>query len=360
MKRILFYIDSLRVGGAQRVMSNLICYFAECGYEVLLVNDYIDLSSDIFSYSVPSSVKRLYLRNNLEGNKYIKNIERIIRLRNIVKTHNPDVMLSFLEKPNKRLILSTLGLKNKKIVSVRNDPFKEYGKSIIRKAIANIMYSFADGIVFQTEEAQDFFINKIKRKSKIIMNPVSNLFFERTWLGLDKSIITCGRLVKQKNHRLLINAFAQIADQFSDYKLIIYGEGPLRDELQKISNELGLHDRIILAGNCEGIPEILQKAELFVLTSDYEGLPNALMEALAVGVPCISTDCPCGGPKMLIQSGINGLLTKCGDEKMLAEKMRFILSNKEQAKQLGDSARELSKKYSPRIIYKTWEEYIFK
>ena len=359
MRKILFYIDSLRAGGAQRVMSNLVRYFAETGYDVILVNDYIDSEPDLIRYDVPTSVKRLALRHELAGNKYIKNVERILNLRRIAKAEKPDVMLSFLGKPNKRLLLATVGLQSKKIVSVRNDPLKEYGKSIFNKIIANTLFSFADGVVFQTEDAMKYFNKSIREKSTIILNPVSQSFFDTEWIGQSKTIITCGRLEKQKNHRLLINAFAQIAEQYSDYDLIIYGEGPLRAELEDLCSELGLQNRVYLPGNTDKIPMLIQQSSVFVLSSDFEGMPNALMEALAEGAPCISTDCPCGGPKVLIQDGINGLLTDCGNDSMLAEKIRFLLGNTEQAKKLGDAARELSNEFLPEIIYRKWEDYLF-
>lgn len=130
MKKILFYIDMMYRGGAQRVMANLIEYFTEQGYETVLVNDFVQ-NSDKAQYHLPAGLKRVYLRQNLGGNKIVKNIERITRLRKVIKEEQPDMVLSFLGRPNKRMLLSTVGMRVKKVVSVRNDPYREYGKGFL-------------------------------------------------------------------------------------------------------------------------------------------------------------------------------------------------------------------------------------
>ena len=358
MKKILFYIDSLRAGGAQRVMSNLVSFFSERGYNVDLVNDYVDGTPHLVRYSVPDSVNRLFLRDNIEGNKYVKNIQRIIKLREIIKKEKPDVVLSFLEKPNKRMLFASIGLKTKKVVSVRNDPNKEYGTRKSDKAIVNALFRFADGVVFQTNEAKQYFHTSIQKKSSIIVNPIAKIFFDTNWIGDKKQIVSFGRLEKQKNHRLLIYSFSKIAKDFCDYNLIIYGEGPLRQDLEHYIMELGLSDRVFLPGNTSNVAEILSHSSLFVLSSDYEGMPNALMEAMAVGVPCVSTDCPCGGPKELLNN-IPQLLAPCSDSDVLSDRMRSVLKSAEDSKNNSIRVKSIASKFYPDLVYNQWEQFLF-
>lgn len=354
MKKILFYIDSLRRGGAQRVMSNLVTFFCESGYETVLVNDFA-LQNDMH-YDVPSEAKRIYLRPDNSGNALIKNIVRVTKLRKVIKEEKPDIVLSFMGRPNKRMLMATIGLDLKTIVSVRNDPNKEYGASKIKKYTAHQIFKLADGVVFQTEDAAEYFPEKIKNKSAIIFNPVGETFYTAVRSALPCDIVTTGRLEPQKNHKMLIDAFSRIADKCRD-DLYIYGEGPLRQELEELCVRLGVSDRVHLPGNTSDVKGVLEKANIYVLSSDYEGMPNALMEAMAVGVPAISTDCPCGGPKMLIKPGEEGLLVPCNDADALAKAMLALEQDDDKREEMGCRAAARAKDFLPSIIYKQWEEF---
>ena len=342
--------------GAQRVMANLITYFSQKGYEVVLVNDFIR-DEKLPHYEVPASVKRKYLRKSIEGNPVLKNIKRIFTLRKIIKQEKPDIVLSFLGRPNVRLLLSTIGIKCNKVVSVRNDPNREYGKGRLKKGITNRLFARAEGVVFQTEDAAKYFSKKVQEKSRIILNPVSgNMYvdeedFER------RDIITLGRLEPQKNHKLLIDAFYKIKDKYPDENLYIYGEGPLREETENYICELGLQNRVFLPGNIANVKEALSKAKVFVLSSDYEGLPNALMEAMATATPSVSTDCPCGGPKMLIQNNEQGLLVAIKDVEMMAASIEKMLTDENYRTKAGLEARKRAEEFRDETVYKQWEDY---
>lgn len=166
-------------------------------------------------------------------------------------------------------------------------------------------------------------------------------------------IITCGRLEAQKNHKLLIDAFAEAIKEHPYARLKIYGEGSLRDVLQEQIDKLGLQDKAFLMGATNDVAKALQTADLFVLSSDYEGMPNALMEAMAAGVPCISTDCPCGGPRSLIDNYNNGVLIKINNKKMLSKELKSILEKDNAV--MGRNAHLKSKQFSPIEINGTWE-----
>lgn len=357
LSKIVLYIDTMCYGGAQRVMANLTEYFIKRGIDVVLVNDF-KLPTETKQYIVNEKVKRYYLRDSLYGNLVIKNFERMYALRRIIKNEMPDIVLSFLGRPNKRMLLSTIGLKTKKIVSVRNDPYREYGSTKTKKMIAGLLFLLADGYVFQTTDAMEYFNKSVMRKATIILNPVADSFFEVERKKEIHDIITVGRLSKQKNQRMLIDAYAQLVNTFPDEKLIIYGRGELQQELDSRICELNLKGKVVLAGESSNIPEVLSSAKLFVLSSDYEGMPNALMEALTVGVPCIAADCPCGGPRELIENNVNGLIFPCGDVESLVIAMKKVLQSSEYADSLSKKAQESAQKYKEGIVCTNWLEYL--
>ena len=359
MEKIICYIDMLRRGGAQRVMSNLVTHFVEENKEVILVNDFIRDES-LPHYDVPDTVKRLYLRKKRKGLPILKNLIRVVRLRKIIKKEKPDVVLSFLGGPNITTLLASLGLKAKVAVSVRNDPRKEYGEGKINKWFVRLLFRRADGCIFQTEDAAKYFDCNIVKKSAIIYNPVAEQFFKTKWCETPKDIVTFGRFEQQKNHKLLIAAYSMLPDHLKKDRLIIYGEGPLKSEINQFIEQGGLKEKVLTPGNVSDVDKKLSHAKLFVLSSNYEGLPNALMEAMAVGVPCISTDCPCGGPRSLIENSLQGILVPCENATALKEAMVKLLTNPELMKSISCYERERSQVFKPNMIYKQWDEYLNK
>lgn len=356
LKKIVMYIDTLAHGGAQRVMVNLAEYFNAIGVEVILINDFA-LESSQAQYQVSPEIKRYYLRKSVSGNLILKNLERIIRLRKVIKNEKSDCVLSFLGRPNKRMLIATIGLKTKKIVSVRNDPNREYGNKFYQKLSAQILFLLADGCVFQTNEAKSYFSKHTQRKSIVIYNPIGEEFYLIQRNTNSRNIITIGRLESQKNHCLLISAFSNIAEEFPKENLLIYGEGSLKGKLQDMIKNLDLEQRVFLKGDTKQVPKVLENAKLFVLSSDFEGMPNALMEAMAVGVPSISTDCPCGGPKEIIEDGKDGILVPCGSVEQLEIAIRKMLLQEEKRKKIGIKAKAKAQKFRAEIIYQKWYQY---
>lgn len=167
-----------------------------------------------------------------------------------------------------------------------------------------------------------------QRSRKIIPNAINKEFITAEYSGpRNKQIVSSGRLTEQKNHALLIKAFAGITAKYPAYKLVIYGDGPLRKDLELLASNLGIADKVSFPGYTTEIRKKIERSSLFVLSSDFEGMPNALMEAMALGVPCISTDCKGGGARFLIKNGTNGLLTPIGDVEALQTAMEKILSD---------------------------------
>lgn len=351
--KLLFYINAIHDGGAERVMTNLTAQFAKAGNEVILLTSFVDT----WEYPVAPGVRRLTMeQEEIKQNRLLRNYTRIKKLRAICKQEKPDVLISFMAEPNLRALIATIGLPVKTVVSVRNDPNREYA-GILGKIVGKVLLPAADGCVFQTQEAKAWFPRRLQKKSKIIFNAVAESFFE-TKRACPENIVTAGRLVKAKNHSLLIRAFAKIAEKHPEEKLLIYGAGRDKEELECLINELNMNGRVVLMGATEQMQDILARAKIFVLSSDYEGMPNALMEALAVGVPSVSTDCPCGGPKMLIEHGKNGLLVPVEDETAMAEAMDRLLGDPAFAEELGKAAREKAEAFRPYIVFGQWKSFV--
>lgn len=352
--KIAFYINDINGGGAERVMVNLANYLSKIGREVVFVTSYRSANE----YKLSSKVKRYSIESNqISQSRFKRNLSRVLALRKICKNENPNVLVTFMAEPNFRGIIATLGLPVKTIVSVRNDPNREYAGKIGR-FVGKWILPIADGCVFQTKEAQAWFPERLQRKSTIIFNAVKEEFFYIERKPVAGEIITCGRLEAQKNHKLLIDAFAEVVKEHPYARLKIYGEGSLRDVLQEQINKLGLQDKAFLMGATNDVAKALQTADLFVLSSDYEGMPNALMEAMAAGVPCISTDCPCGGPRELITHEKNGILVSVGDVALMTEAMKSLLQNKEYRNHLRKTVKLRASNFKYDKILRAWKEYI--
>lgn len=354
--KLMFCIGEMKKGGAERVVANLSNY-------LIKHNEEVNIITTIKGKSFYELDKKINLDglddDKLHKNFIIKNKKRLKKLKAILKNKKPDIIVSFLPEPSYRvLFLKIFNRQLKVIVSVRNDPKVEY-KSRINRLIMKLLYPLADGFVFQTKEAQEYFSKKIQNKSVIIPNPINEDFICEPYNGeREKIIVTVGRLEEQKNHKMLIEAFSKLPEEFKEYKLIIYGEGSLRNKLEEQINELKLKNRVLLPGQVDNVKEKIYKASLFVLSSKYEGMPNALMEAMALGIPCISTDCPCGGPRFLIKNGYNGYLVPVNDTCSLLKTMQNVL-NKNQT-EASQKVHKIAVDLHPNKINKEWEKYIVK
>lgn len=358
MKTIVLYIGSMQKGGAQRVMSVLAKYLSDQEHRVIMVNDIKPVVGKP-EYILPDVVQRIYLEE--DGKAGIKkNIARVIKLRKTLKKIKPDCILSFEGPPNFRMLFASIGLKCKKNVSVRNDPYFEYGRGI-KRIIANGVFLLADKCIFQTEEASHYFLKRIRRRSEILFNPVSDSFYRQVWYGDSNTVVMVGRLEEQKNVGMAIRAIKSVKENVHDIHLKIFGEGTQREFLVQLVKNLELEDNIEFCGLVENVATELAHAKCFILTSNYEGMPNALMEAMTIGVPAISTDCPCGGPKSVMtdESGVcAGILVRCEDSLTLAKELSELLVNPELQKSIHFLEKERSKAFSSEIILSKWESIL--
>lgn len=355
-RKIFFHIHTLTRGGAERSVINLAKQFTEVGYDVTIVTS---IKCDV-EYEVAGSVKRFILSN--KDNTSLSNpITRMfilgLELRRIIKKEKPDVIIAFISGSVVRSVIATIGLPIKVIASIRNDPKYEY-RGITGNWIIKCILPHVDGFVFQTKQAKEYFNDSIQKKSTIIMNSVDPIFYLVKRKPIKNRIVTCGRLDLQKNQKLLINAFAEVRKVITDAELLIYGKGPEEGNLKQQIKELALEDSCFLKGETSDVPEVMSKADIFILSSNFEGMPNVLIEALTAGVPCISTDCPCGGPRYIIDSWKNGILVKVNDKQELIDSIIYLSTDRELMNSISVNARKVSERFRPEIIYSEWSKFI--
>lgn len=346
--RILIVMCSMGRGGAERVISLIANYLAIKQWEVYIAL----LHSNKVSYELNENIKIINLTfdvkyRSLKIHKWIK------FLRRTVKYINPNVILSFAARVGILTHIACLGLNKDIIVSERNDPYGD-GRSKLVDLLSYYFYPKSKAIIFQTKRASRYFEFLKLNNAYIIPNPISVSSYAKN--GIKDKIVTVGRLEKQKNQKMLIEAFSKIANKFPKACLYIYGEGYLRKELNQHISDLNLSERVELKGEVTNIHEVISDASIFVLSSNYEGLSNALLEAMMMGLPCISTKC--AGSDEYIDNGINGLLVNIGDVNEMAEAMEFMLSNREEAVKMGNKAKEVSIILEKRAILERWYQVI--
>lgn len=353
MKSIVFYTASLCKGGAERVIINLAEQFYSFGFNVTLVTcERADIE-----YSISSNIQRLVIKEIGKQKKYSK-IRWIIKcvreLRRICKKTKADYLVSFLSINH--AIAATRFLKTKCIISIRNDPGNTY-KNMLSRVFAKLYLPLAEGCVFQTSDAKKWFPTRLQKKSTVIVNPIKESFFGAKYTPIKNLVVTCGRLEKQKNQVLLIKAIELLISDIPDIKLYIFGQGSERKFLDDYIEKNKLQDTVFLKGVVEDVKEEISKASVFAMSSDYEGMPNALMEAMCIGIPCVCTDCPCGGPRELLSNEC-GLLANVGDACDLSNKIRYLLTNSANASLIGQNAKNKALAYTQENIVKAWIAFL--
>ena len=354
--RIACVHGSINIGGADKMIVNLANALNEFNNEVFF---YTVEDTEIYNkyFALNKDIKYVCIKKHTQLPK-TQFLINIINLRKQAKKDKIDVIISFLYTLNIMSIVSMLGLKVKVIISERGNPAKQ-PEAGIWKFLRNIIYPFCDGIVFQSTGAQYYYRKILRSKSTIIHNPVTSERYE-PYLGIrEKVIVNVARLDNHKNQKRLFNAFSIIKDEFPDIVLRIYGEGDLYEALLSYAAFLNMSNRIDFVGSQNDIPNRIRSATMFVLSSDYEGMPNALIEAMSVGLPCVSTDCAPGGAREIIQNGFNGILCELDEGQNLANAMRKILSDEKYANKLGQNAYKINISHSREIIFGKWNNYIY-
>lgn len=308
-KEIIFVSNALANGGAARVMCVLANKFAKRGLRVGIAV----FNRHSSEYGLSSSVAKEY---GPSGGGAKAKAKRIAWLRNVAKRNPEAAIIAFEYFVNMQAILACAGLPNKVVVSERNDPARVGNKF---DWLRERLYRRADMLVCQTDEAAAYFSEKVKKC--VILNPLKDDLPEPFAGERRKVVVTFCRLEPQKNLGMLLRAFAEFRKTHPDYSLEIYGDGSERESLLGLARDLGIDGCTSINPGRSDVHEVVRDAAMFVLPSNYEGLSNSMLEAMALGLPVVCTDCPCGGARMVIEDGVNGFLVPVGDEEGLAKKM---------------------------------------
>lgn len=341
-KTVVFLCNCLHNGGAQRVLVSIANHMAEQGYQVHIIASYNNGSYPLNENILVQYVGRgEYWRFTKLARKEIKRLQ-------------PEAVISFEYFFNLLATIACFRQKTKVIISERNDPAR-VGGGLVKGFIRNFLYRFSDVLVCQTPNAKAYFPEYIQKKAIVIPNPLKpNLPYKKGG-ERDKTIVTFCRLNSQKNLPMLINAFKVFSKSHTDFVLKIYGDGEEKTNIQKLIEKLKLIQKVNIYPACDDVHEKVLNAGMFVLPSNYEGLSNSMLEAIAIGLPTICTDCPCGGARMIIKNGENGLLIPVGGEKELVEAMTSIAGNKQLSDKLSKNGKILREQLSVENISRRWE-----
>lgn len=343
--KITFVVGLLLQGGAERVIANLSWEMAERGSNIVILS-YYDKEP---VYAIHPSIKLIKVQKETGSKNVIRNL---LFMRKIFRQRK-GVVYSFIAVFNMLSIIAHAGLQSKLIVADRNDP-NRIPKQLFLRKLRNLLYRFSDVVVVQTGANAVYFERRIPTLVKVICNPLELGGKDGQALRTAKEdmIVTVGRLVGQKNHGMLIKAFQMAHDALPSYRLVIYGEGDRKGELEEMISYLGLSGCIDLPGNCSDIYDKISSAKLFVLTSNFEGMPNALAEAMGLGLPVVSTRV--SGATDLIQNYENGELVDIDDHKELAEKMIRILRDEGLQRKYGENAKKICMGLNKKKITEEW------
>lgn len=346
--KIIFVVSALHGGGAERVIVTLANHFVRLGDEVTILMT----AGEESVYALHPDVRLLSIGQPSQGNPLVQ-IRRLLRMHRYFRRHRGSRIVSFSTSINLFTIVAALGLKNRVIVSERNDP-----QRCSYPQLRNLIYRLCQGFVFQTEQARDCFPEKIRSRGIVIPNPVRKDLPEPSSGQREKKIAAVGRLEPQKNHMLLLEAFAGFRRRFPDYTLHLFGQGSLEQMLRERAAALKIEDQVIFEGFRSDILERIKTYGMYVLSSDYEGISNSLMEAMAMGLPCISTDCPIGGSAMCIRDGEDGLLVPVGDAARLQAAMEQMAVDAGFAVHMGENAARIRERFAEEAVASSWRDYI--
>ena len=338
MKHVVFAIGSLQGGGAERVVSVWASALAEKGYRVSVVvysrldNEY-PIDSRVNVYPIASSEK--------ECNDFSL-FKRLRCFRSALKKLKPDVVISFLPVMQVYIALASIGLRIPRFETLRNNPWEA---RILKTKFAKLWlrcFKTCDALILQSKDQKAFFNEAVQKRAVVIPNPINSLYIEnqKTEYCASHRVVAAGRLTEQKNYQMMIDAIKIVSNDYSDVSLHIYGIGELENQLRDYINNKNLENHVKLMGRSSELYNVYKEADLYVMSSDYEGMPNALAEAMAIGLPCISTDCKTG-PRDLIDDDETGFLVPCNDAVALAEKIKRVFSlSTEEHKKIGGAARK--------------------
>ena len=361
--QLAFIIYSLQAGGAERVLSIMANHWSGKSQKVTVIT--LDDGSQPSFYDIDSRIQKVSLdvaavsKNRFSG--ILNNFHRIYKLRSAIRAAQPDAIISFMTETNVLTLIATIGIRTPVVVTEHTDPWTGPVGDIWSKLRLGL-YPRASRVVVLNERAREFFDKSPDIRTMVMPNPVvvetdevtSDMDNEVTSEHL---IVAMGRLSREKCFDLLIHAYSRVATEYSDWNLVILGEGPEREALEALRDELGLGDRVILPGTVKHPHVVLKRADMFVSSSELEGFPMALCEALACGLPVIATEYH-SAVRDIVEDGHNGIIVPPGASAPLAAAMIRLIDNPDERDRLAANGVEIGIRFSVDAVMEKWEQLL--
>ena len=358
--RITLVISTFGIGGADRVLSIMANYWTAQGHDISLIS-LSPLSNDMFK--LHPRVKRIGLNllnvSTQIGQRLFWNVRRVTQLRLALRRSQPDVAISFIDTSNVLTLMASWRLGFPVIVGERNDP-RQHSIGPTWNLLRSLLYRYASAVVIQSSQILDWASRHVERNNVYVIPNPTNPELKRSVKasnrhGAGHTVVAVGRLARQKGFDLLIPAFGCCAAKHVGWSLVIVGEGEERTHLEILAATIGIADRVKLIGTVRNPFPLLREADLFVLSSRYEGFPNVLVEAMACGLPVISTDCPTG-PSEIIRNDMDGVLVPLNDVEALTAAMDRLMADPMERQRLAARAVDVFERFSIEKVMGMWDE----
>jgi GalNAc-alpha-(1->4)-GalNAc-alpha-(1->3)-diNAcBac-PP-undecaprenol alpha-1,4-N-acetyl-D-galactosaminyltransferase len=350
--RLLLIVGSLQAGGAERQLSSMANYWASRGVQVCLATWHGPEVPDF--YTLDESIERVHL--NVNGSRLrllsvVGILGGILRLRRLMRTWRPQAALSFIDISNVCTIFASRGLAMRVVVAERTHPALRRSMGRPWRWLRRLNYQYADLVIAQTHDAARWLEQRCRARVSVIPNALREQ--PSVECRREPLIVAVGRLTTEKGLDVLLRAFARLHRAFPDWRVCILGEGNERQALTTLSTQLGLTQRVDFCGEVRDVDLWLARASLLVHPSRREGFPNAVLEAMGMGLAVVSADCR-AGPAELITDGVNGRLVPVDDVPALASTMEQLMSDQATRERLGHEARRVRERYSQERIMESW------
>lgn len=351
--RLCFLIASLEAGGAERVLTGLANFLAERGDDIHIITFRPRGTIPFYTLSPKITLHQLgYMKRGFRLTLPFRVIHKSFLLRRIIKKLKPNIIVSFIDFMNVVALLTLKGLPYPLIISERVDP-RGYSIGKVAHFLRRITYPWAQALVVQTKDIAQYF-SSTSPCIHVIPNPIPSFPSEFSPNLESHRIINVGRLDPQKGQDLLITAFSKIHQRFPQWTLTIWGEGKERPCLEKLVKDLNLTTKVFLPGLSKEISQELKKSSIFAFPSRFEGFPNALAEAMALGLPCVASRC--SGVTDLIEDGDNGFLIPLNDADALSKVLEKLMEDISLRHLLGSKAQKVKEDYALEKIYSFWDQ----
>lgn len=384
--RITFVISSLGGGGAERVVSNMASYWSDKGWEVTILTLFHGrqpLRYELHPKVVHRDLSNSTLRNNprpdaqsllalrdlfkdltpSERKVFLQDIILIVALRRALISTQPDLVISFIDITNICVLLALQRLRLPVIVSERCDPRQVSTGSEGWDRLRHRLYPQAHRVVILDEQSLSYFAAEVQRCCRVIPNAVLPPLYAAAHENgaarkTGKTLLAMGRLDREKGFDLLLQAFSSIAPRRPNWSLHIWGQGPLRATLKALAHDLGLDEQVQFPGFTQQPEQVMRDADLFVLSSRFEGFPNVLLEAMACGLPVVSFDCPTG-PSQIVRHGVDGVLVSPTEVGALSASLDRLMGDEAERQRLASRAPEVMERFSMQRVMSMWESLVW-